>query len=149
MLYEVDVDTTEEATIQYTALVEAVSGEDAIRKVNSAIKNDGTAFLEFDCIETRVVDTQKLDQYQECVEWEEGHDTSWVARVHTDNKPRMAIVIDNGTPLYVYATQFKTGEFEAEVGIINFDTGGTEAEDEFQSVEMDTSMVLVYSREEK
>ncbi len=148
MKFEVDVDTTEEATIQYTALVDAESKEDAIKKVNSAIEEDGTAFMQFECIETRVVDTVKMDQYGECVEWEEGQDPSWVAREQTDNKPRMAIVIDSGTPLYVYATQFKTGEFEAEVGIINFDTGGLEAEEEFQSVEMDTSMVLVYSREE-
>ena len=149
MKYEVDVDTTEEATIQYTALVEADAPEDAIRKVNDAIEEDGTAFMQHECIETRVVDTQKMDQYSESVEWEEGQDTSWVVRVHTDPKPRMAIVIDGGTPLYVYSTQFKTGEFEAEVGIINFDTDGIETEEEFQSVEMDTSMVLVYSREEE
>jgi len=149
MTYEVTVETTEEATIQYIAIVEADTPEHAIEKVKSSIKEDGTAFVQHECIETRVVDTQKMDQYSESVEWEKGQDTAWVARVHSDPKPRITIVIDKGTPLYVYSTQFKTGEFEAEVGIIDFDTDGTYAEEEFQLVEMDPSMVLVYSREEE
>ena len=149
MKYEVNVNTTKEASIQYTAIVEADTPESAIERVKSSIEEDGAAFMQHECIETRVIDTQKMDQYSESVEWEKGQDTTWVARVHSDPKPRITIVIDEGTPLYVYSTQFKTGEFEAEVGIINFDTDGTNAEEEFQSVEMDTSMVLVYSREKE
>jgi len=148
MKFEIDVDTVEQADIQYTALLEADSAEDAIRKVKEAIEEDGSAFNQYECIQTRVVDTERLDEYGESVEWDEGDDTSWVAREHVDSKPRIAIVIDKGTPLYVFASQFKIGEFTAEVGIINFDTGGVAADDEFWSLQQDDSMKLVYSREE-
>jgi len=147
MKYEVDVDTVEEATIQYTAKVEAESKEDAIKKVIAAISEDGSAFNKYECIQTRVIDTEKIDAYSETVEWEEGQSPEWVAREFDDSKPRIAIIIEKGTPKYVFASQYKVGEFEADVGIINFDTGGVEADNEFWSLQQDDSMKLVYERE--
>jgi len=144
--YEVAVDAVEEATIQYTAKVEASSREDAIRKVKAAIKEDDTAFLKYDCVETRVVDT--IPKNMETVEWEEGQDPSWVARELSDKPPRICIVINDGSPSFVFSSQYKIGEFEAEVEVINFDIEGIEAQKKFWSVQQDDSMILVYARKE-
>lgn len=149
MKYEVDVETTEEATIQYVALVDADTPENAIKKVKSSIEEDGTAFMQHDCIETRVVDTIKIDKYNEFVNWDEGQDTAWVSRVHSDQKPRMAIVINNGTPVCIYSSKFKIGGLDVDVSIINFDTDVISAEKELESIEMDANMELIYSKKKE
>ena len=147
MKYEVDVETIEEAEIQYVALVEADTPEHAIEKVKASIEEDGTAFMQHECIGTRVIETQKIDKYSESVEWKNGQDTAWVSRVHSNQNARIVIVIDKGTPIYVYSTQFEAVGSEIDVRIINFDTDGDNAEEELESVAMDISLALVYSRE--
>ena len=66
--FKVPVISTERAVIEYTADVEASSKEEAIEKVKNAIERDGTAFIEFDCIKEKILETFQIDGQSECID---------------------------------------------------------------------------------
>ena len=135
--YEVEVETLEQAQIQYTALVEADSKIDAIIKVKDTIKKEGSAFNSFECIETRVIDTEAIHEENERVEWEVGDDPSWVCREHELEKPahipRVAIFVSN-TGIQVFS--------EADMDVFITHSSSDRYEGEIEGVEMDTSMSI-------
>ena len=59
--FELVVNVYEEASIDYTIIVEANSEREAQDIVEKAIKEDGTAFIQFDCVEEKIIDSVKID----------------------------------------------------------------------------------------
>ena len=64
---KVVVTAVETAEIEYTTIVEANSKEEAEAFVEKAIERDGTAFIEFDCVNEFIVDSFKIDGEKEVV----------------------------------------------------------------------------------
>lgn len=149
MKFEVEVDAVETASIQYTALVDATSAEEAIKYVKQAIDEDGTAFMQYEAIQTRVVDTVSIDSEPETVDYEEGGSTDWICREYKENKAKTIVFIENGTVLYVFQTQFIVGEYEADVAVIYLTGEEDETEADLRLAENDESLSLTYSRDDQ
>lgn len=65
--FSVVINVLEEASIDYTVEVEARDEQSAIKKVENAIKQDGTAFMQYDAIDEMIVDTFGIEGEEENV----------------------------------------------------------------------------------
>jgi len=63
--FEVTVNVIEEASIDYTIVVDARDIGSAIKKVEKAIKKDGTAFMQYDASSETIIDTFGIDGEKE------------------------------------------------------------------------------------
>jgi len=65
---------------------------------------------------------------------------------------RLAYVIRDGKIQFIFVGKPQNNceieDSKINAGIIDLDTGGTEAEEEFWSLQQDTSMELIYDRKE-
>ncbi len=66
--FEVTVNVTEYATIDYTILIDANDANEAKIAVNRAIKRDGTAFNEFLSSNELIIDTYPIDGEEEVID---------------------------------------------------------------------------------
>jgi len=59
--FDVTVNVIEEASIDYTIVVDARDKSSAIRKIEKAIEEDGTAFIQYESSSESIIDTFSID----------------------------------------------------------------------------------------